>query len=119
MEAVTVLILVRDVLGGGLFAALIEGGGRQPVFPFPGERAEAAVDRIRPSSILLECYHPAARSDAFFTSVSGSGSRVILFAAGAPWEDCKEIARSRAVGAFVHPTEGESLADLVRRALTE
>ena len=119
MEAVTVLILVRDIIGGGLFAALAEGCGRQPVFPFPGERSETAVDRLRPPWILVECYHPAARSDAFFTSVSGSGSRVILFAAGAPWEDCEEIARVRSVAAFVHPKEGESLADLVRQALTE
>src|SRR5215210_1911103 len=117
MAAVTVLILVRDILGAGLFAALVEDANRQPVFPLPGERPESAVERLRPSWILLECHHPAARSDAFFAAVQSSQSRVILFAPGAPWEDCEEIAKRRAVAAFVHPGDGHSLADLVRQAL--
>jgi hypothetical protein len=117
MEAVTVLILVRDILGGGLFAALAEDVDRQPVFPIPGERPETAVERLRPSFVLLECYHPAARSDAFFIATSAAGSRVILFAPSAPWQDCEEIARRRSVAAFVHPAMGQSLSDLVRQAL--
>jgi hypothetical protein len=119
MEAATALILVRDILGGGLFAALAECADRQPVFPFAGERPETAVERIRPVWILLECYHPAARSDAFFAAAEAAGSRVILFTPAAPWEDCEEIARHRSVAAFVHPGNGQSLADLVRRALAE
>ena len=119
MEAVTVLILVRDILGGGLFAALAEDAGREPVFLIPGERPESAVERLRPAWILLECYHPAARADAFFFAASVAGSRVILFAPGAPWEDCEEIALRRSVAAFVHPRDGESLSDLVRQALEE
>ena len=117
MEAVTVLILVRDILGGGLFAALAESVNRQPLFPIPGERPESAVERLRPTWILLECYHPAARSDAFFAAVAAASGRVILFAPGAPWQDCEEIARRRMVTAFVHPGQGESLSDLVRQAL--
>ena len=117
MEAVTVLILVRDILGGGLFAALAEDADRQPLFPIPGERPESAVERLRPSWILLECYHSAARSDAFFAAVQAASSRVILFAPGAPWRDCEEIAERRSVAAFVHPGEGQSLAHLVRHAL--
>ena len=117
MEAVTVLILVRDVLGGGLFGALVEDADRQPVFPIPGERPESAVERLRPAWILLECYHPAARSDAFFAAVAGASSAVILFAPSAPWQDCEEIARRRSVAAFLHPGNGQSLSDLVRQAL--
>ena len=119
MQAAAVLILVRDILGGGLFAALAEDADRQPIFPFAGERAEAAVERIRPPSILLECYHPAARSDAFFAAAAAADSRVVLFAPSAPWEDCEEIAKRRSVAAFVHPSDGESLGDLVQRALAE
>jgi len=117
MEAVTVLILVRDILGGGLFGALVEDADRQPVFPIPGERPESAVERLRPSWILLECYHPAARSDPFFAAVGAASSQVILFAPAAPWQDCEEIARRRSVAAFLHPGDGQSLSDLVRQAL--
>ena len=119
MQDGVVLILVRDILGAGLFAALAEGAGLSPAFPFAGERAETAVDRVRPLRVLLECYHPAARSDQFFTAVASLGSRVILFAPAAPWADCEEIARVRRVAAFVHPAAGESLAALIAQALAK
>jgi hypothetical protein len=119
MEAVTVLILVRDILGAGLLAALAEGADQTAVFPFPGERPELAVERLRPTRILVECYHPAARADAFFDAAASVGSRVVMFAPTAPWEDCEQIAQTRTVAAFVVPGSGQSLADLVRAALTE
>ncbi len=119
MHGSAVLILVRDILGAGLFAALVEGIGKQPLFPFVGERAETAVTRLRPAIVLLECYHPAARSDSFFAAAEAAGSRVVLFAPSAPWEDVEEIAHRRHVAAFVHPAYGESLAMLLTRALEE
>jgi hypothetical protein len=118
MEEASVLILVRDILGAGLFAALAEGTGHRPVFPFNGERPEIAVERLRPSRILVECYHPAARSDSLFSAADAMGSQVILFAPTAPWGEFEDMARRRKV-AFVHPAPGESLAGLVRQALIE
>ena len=118
MREVTVLILVRDSLGAGLFAALVDSLERTPVHPYPGERAELAVERLRPSSILLECHHPASRSDSFYAAAAAASARVIVYAPGPTWEDCDEIARRREVVAFVH-YDGRSLADLVRQALSE
>jgi len=119
MQDGLVLILVRDVLGAGLFAALAEGAGLKPAFAYVGERAETATERLRPSCILLECYHPAARSEQFFAAAASYDCRVILFAPAAPWADCAEIARTRGVTTFVHPAPGESLAELVADALAE
>ncbi len=118
MEKRTVLILVREVLGGGLFAALAEGAGLTPVFPFAGEKPETAVDRLRPSDILVESTHPAARSDAFYESTATARSRIILFAPNAPWRDVEEIARRRSVAEFIHPANGASLAGLISDALS-
>jgi hypothetical protein len=119
MQEVTVLILVRETLGAGLLAALVESTGRMPVFPIPGERAESAVDRLRPSWILLECHHPAARSDAFHAAVAGAKTRVVVFAPGPSWEDCDALARLHEVAAFVRRADGKSLSDLVQQALSE
>jgi hypothetical protein len=113
----TVLILVRDILGAGLIGALVEGTGKEPLFPIAGERAEVAVERLRPALILLDCYHSATRADAFFAAVESASSRIILFAPSAPWADFDDIARRPQVRAFVYPGPGESLADLLREAL--
>jgi CheY-like chemotaxis protein len=112
-----VLVVARDVLGAGLLAVLIEGTGREALFAFDGERAEHAVERLRPSLVLLDCYHPAARSDAFFSAVETIASRVVLFAPTPPWDDVADIARRPQVTAFVHAAPGESLAEKLRRAL--
>lgn len=114
----TVLVLVRDVLGAGLLASLVEAVGREPAFPFENERADLAVERIRPDTVLLEGHHPAARSSAFFSAIQDTGARLVLFAPADPWEDVAEIARRPEVTAFVHPEPDESLAELLRRALT-
>jgi hypothetical protein len=119
MHGSTVLILVRDILGAGLFAALVEGIGKRPLFPFANERPEIAVARLRPAIVLLECYHAAARSGAFFAAAEAAGSRVVLFAPAAPWKDVEEIAQRRRVAAFVHPANGESLGLLIARALED
>ena len=119
MQDGVVLILVRDILGAGLLAALVEGVALRPVFPIHGERADGAVERIRPGRVLLECFHPAARSDQFFAAAGSMGARVILFAPAAPWGDCDLIARTRDVAAFVHPAPGESLAELLEAALAK
>ncbi len=119
MRGTTVLILVRELLGAGLIGTLVEALGKEPVFPAAGESAESALTRLRPPTVLLECYHPAARSDAFFIAAEEAGSRVVLFAPRVPWDDAQEIARRRSVVAFVYPAAGESLAALLARALVD
>lgn len=111
------LILVRDVLGAGLMGALAEAEGRVASFPFDGERADVAVRRMRPAAVLLDGYHPAARSEAFFAAVEACQSRVVLFAPSAPWVMLEEIARTRTDTTLVVPQQGESLAELIGRAL--
>lgn len=119
MHGSTVLILVRDILGAGLFGALVEGLGKQPAFPFDGERVESAVERLQPTIVLLDCHHAALRSDAFFSAATAAESVVVLFAPSEPWHDVAEIARRRGIGILVHPHDGESLTDVIRSALTE
>jgi hypothetical protein len=66
---------------------------------------------------LLDCYHPAGRSDSFFAIVDTAKSRLVLFTPSRPWEDGQEIARRPQVMAFVHPQPGKSLTELLRAAL--
>jgi hypothetical protein len=112
----TVLILARELLGNALLGALVEVLGRDPAFPSPNERGDAAVSRLRPALVLLDGHHSAARSESFFDAAASAGSRVVMFAPTAPWDDVAAIAARQGV-TLVHPERGESLAATLARAL--
>jgi hypothetical protein len=114
----TVLVLARDVVGAGLLGALVEVSGRKALFPLTGEGPEWAVGRLRPSAVVLDAHHGAARSDAFWAAADEAGCRVILFSPGRPWEEARALAeRRRAV--WVCPEPGESLGEQLAAALAD
>jgi len=112
-----VLILAREILGAGLLGALVDAAGFEPAFPIAGEHGAAAIARLHPALALVEATHPAARSDAFFSAAAAAGCRVLLFSPSPPWDDLAAIAR-RHGAALIYPETGESLADVIARALT-
>ncbi|MGH7719889.1 MAG: hypothetical protein ACREON_13730 [Gemmatimonadaceae bacterium] len=118
MDGATVLILTRDILGAGLIGALVDGLGQVPCFPLEAERGDMAVRRLRPSVVILECFHAAARTESFFTAMQEHRVRLVLFAPSAPWEEFAELAERRGAAAFVFPQPGRSVADGLRDALT-
>jgi hypothetical protein len=117
-RGVDVLVLVRDALGAGLMGALVEAEGWGAAFPFAGERADVAVQRLRPAAVLADGYHAAVRSHAFHDELRRQGSRLIVFAPAAPWRDLQLLLRDNPHATLVAPARGESLAALIRSALT-
>ena len=111
------LLIVRDVLGAGLLGALVELEGYEPAFPLAGERADLAVRRVRAGVVLVDAYHPAARRDELFDACAHARCRIVLFAAGPPWEMLLDEARRRPGIALVTAGDGESLAERLRTAL--
>jgi hypothetical protein len=115
-DKATILILARDVLGGGLLGALVEAEGSTPCYAFDGERPELAVERLRPTMVLVDAYHPAARTDAFFAAARARDVRVVLFAPSVPWHEMQEVAERWGVR-IIHPRDGGSLGRLIRGAI--
>lgn len=113
----SLLLVVRDALGAALLGALAEAEGYAPAFADPGERVDAAVLRVRPAVVLLDAHHAAARRDDLFDACAAVGGRVVLFAAGTPWEMTLADVRRRPGVVLVTAGDGESLAGRLRAAL--
>lgn len=112
----TILILTKEVLGAGLLGALVEAEGAIPCYALGTERAELAVARLRPTIVLVDAYHAAARTEAFFEAARAERAHITLFAPSEPWKEMREIADRWDVP-IVHPRDGESLAGLIRTAI--
>lgn len=112
----TALVLARDVVGAALLGALVEMAGHAPLFPLDGEGVEWAVGRLRPTVVVLDAHHGAARSTAFWTAAATAGSRVILFSPGPAWDGAAALAATRGA-TWICPAPGESLAERLTAAL--
>jgi DNA-binding NtrC family response regulator len=75
-----VLILSADPLAAALLGAAIELAGHVALFPQQGESARAALVRLRPRVVLVDCSHEEACSEAFVGPAMMLGARVLLFA---------------------------------------
>ncbi|HEU4630727.1 MAG TPA: hypothetical protein VFS08_13330 [Gemmatimonadaceae bacterium] len=115
----TTLILVRDVLGAGLMGVLVEAEGARAVYPMTGEPGDAAVRRLRPTIVLVDASHAAARTDAFYDAARDCACHVVLFAPTAPWGVVADRARGRPGVTLVVPRDDESLAALLQAALRD
>ena len=115
MPADAVLILSGDADVGALVADLLELAGYEPAFAAADERAEDAVARLRPRTVIVDCDLPAARANALYRAAAIHGGSVILFSPGRPWDDVARRAAPRGLPFFALPIRPAALAALTER----
>lgn len=79
MEARSVLIVSHDALAAALLGALAETEGQAPHFARGGESARAALRRVRPRAVLVDCDFPDGCAAALIGPARMIGARVVLF----------------------------------------
>lgn len=113
-----VLIVARESVIAALLGMLLELEGYEPAFPQPGERAEAAVRRLRPPLVLLlDGALEEARSDLLHARVAQGGARVVLFSEPVDAEAVRAAARDRGVPFLPMPTTREALGSVLAQAV--
>ena len=92
MSRHAVLVLSSDPLAAALLGAAVDLAGHAPRFPLSDESARAALRRIRPRLVLVDCDHEDGCSEAFIGPAIMTGSRVLLFRARRSRRDATELA---------------------------
>jgi hypothetical protein len=113
----TVLVLSSDPLAAALLGAAIELAGHAPRFPVSEEGARAALLRVRPRLVLIDCDHEDGCSDAFVGPALMTGSRVLLFRSRRTKRDVTELADRLGVQVVDMPMEHDSLTRTLAGAL--
>jgi hypothetical protein len=104
-----VLIFSSDSLAAALLGAAVELAGHEPSFPAPDESARAALMRIRPRIVLVDCDHEESCSETFVGPAIMTGARVVLFRSRRTARDMGEFAARMQLAVLELPAGLEEL----------
>jgi hypothetical protein len=108
-----VLIFSTDPLAAALLGAAVELAGHTPHFPKAGEAARAALMRLRPSAVLIDCDHDEACAESFVGPALMTGAKVQLFASRRTRHDASDMARRLGLTIVELPMEPDAFASLL------
>lgn len=116
-DRTVVMVITENAALERMLYGLLHAAGCAPVLPGTDERAIAAVRRVSPAAVLLDCEHPAAVSDRFFDFAGEAGVGVLVYGRDLREADVELIARQQSVCSLPLPASGERLADAVAGAV--
>jgi hypothetical protein len=111
-----VLILSSDPLAAALLGAAVELTGHAPSFSREGEPPRAALLRLRPRLVLVDCDHEGC-SDAFVGPAIMTGATVLLFRSHRSSRDVADLAARMRVATVELPLQGDRLTTLLAELL--
>lgn len=109
-----VLICTSDPLETALLAAAAELEGQRPIFPHPDEPARAALVRLRPPLVLIDCDYPDACDDAFLGPATMLGTRVVIVRSPRSRIDPTPVALRHGLAVLNLPADHDRIPDAFR-----
>ena len=119
MPKQTILILANEEVISALLGAMVELEGHTPAFPAHDERPLAALARVRPSLLLLDCEHDLAWEEESMRRIADGGTRTLLFSAMRSQREIEMIASRYGFPAFVLPVAFREFTERVESLLDE
>jgi len=113
----SILVLSSDPLAAALLGAAIELSGHAPRFAQADEAARAALLRVRPTLVVIDCDDEDTCCDAFIGPALMTGSRVMLFRSRRTRRDPSELATRLELRVVEMPIEHDSLSAVLREML--
>lgn len=114
MSLPAVLVFSSDPLAAALLAAAIELAGCAPHFAFDQESARAAVKRVRPRLVLIDCDHEETCSEEFIGPAIMMDAKVLLFRSHATQRDVRDLVDRMTLQVIGLPDEHERFMDILR-----
>lgn len=112
-----VLILSSDALASALLGAAVELAGHQPHFARQAEPARAALLRVRPKLVLIDCDHEESCTDEFVGPALMTGGKVLLFRSRRSHHDRAEFSERLSLRVIDMPLDHRELTKVLHEAL--
>ena len=119
MSNVRILVVAGHAMIGALLGALVELAGYRPLFADVDERPDAAIERLEPDLVLLDCELAAAAEDDAYRAAFEAGSRLLLFGSSLTAVETERFAARRGAPCITLPIGYTAFSERVKALLDD
>jgi hypothetical protein len=113
----TILVIAKEPLIQTLMCSLVDLSGHQAAWPRGDETAGAAILRVRPGLLLLDCEHDCACEEEAYEMAASVGARVLLFTPSRTHAEVADFAALRGLRSLALPIRLHEFSETLQTSL--
>jgi hypothetical protein len=113
----TILVIAKEPLIQTLMCSLVDLSGHQAAQPRSDETAAAAILRVRPGLLLLDCEHDCACEEEAYEAAAAVGSEVLLFTPSRTHAEVADFAAGRGLRSMALPIRLHEFSETLQSSL--
>jgi DNA-binding NtrC family response regulator len=113
----TILVIAKEPLIQTLMCSLVDLSGHRAAQPRGDETVAAAVSRVRPRLLLLDCEHDGACEDEAYQAAARVGAEVLLFTPSRSRAEVADLAAERGLRSMALPIRLHEFTETLQSTL--
>jgi hypothetical protein len=113
----TILVIAKEPLILTLMCSLVDLSGHRAAQPFGDETVGAAILRVRPRLILLDCEHDCACEEEAYEVAASVGAEVLLFTPSRTHAEVADFAAVRGLRSMALPIRLQEFSETLQTSL--
>jgi hypothetical protein len=113
----TILVIAKEPLIQTLMCSMVELSGHRSTQPHGDETIVAAILRVRPRLLLLDCEHDGACEDGAYLAASSVGASVLLFTPARSHAEVADLAAVRGLPSMALPIRLHEFSETLQLSL--
>jgi AmiR/NasT family two-component response regulator len=114
----TILVIAKEPLIQTLMCSLVDLSGHRAAQPRSDETVAAAIARVRPQLLLLDCEHDAACEDDAYLAASAIEAAVLLFTPSRSRAEVADLAAERGLQSMALPIRLHEFSETLQLSLS-
>lgn len=113
----TILVIAKEPLIQTLMCSLVELSGHRAAQPRSDERVTAAIARLKPQLLLLDCEHDCACEEEAYRAATLVGAEVLIFTPSRSHAEVADFAAERGLRSMALPIRLHEFSATLRSSL--
>lgn len=113
----TILVIAKEPLIQTLMCSLVDLSGHRAAQPHSDETVAAAIARVSPRLLLLDCEHDDACEDEAYQAAARVGAEVLLFTPSHSRAEVADLAAQRGLRSMALPIRLHEFSETLQSSL--
>ena len=113
----TILVIAKEPLIQTLMCSLVDLSGHRALQPRSDETVAAAIGRVHPQLLLLDCEHDCACEQEAYDAAASVGAEVLLFTPSRTNAEVADFARGRGLRSMALPIRLHEFSETLQTSL--